>query len=200
VDRSGFQKIRNSNHLWRSRRLVLSLAALVVIAGSTCARAAESDPDHTPISWSSRSSKHAGGKLGSDNSGSTGWWFGSAGIALVLAACGVVSIAARKYLPQSSTPLLQVVGRVGLSPKHSIYLLRVDGRVLLVGAGPQGAPSYLGELSDTTSTAGERRDFFPAPEPLTSSRVAVSSPKNRPVGTGPGIRNGHLDIRLGDEE
>ena len=43
---------------------------------------------------------------------------------------------------------LQVISRVGLSPKHTVYLLRAGGRVLLVGTGPQGAPSLISELDE----------------------------------------------------
>jgi hypothetical protein len=39
---------------------------------------------------------------------------------------------------------------VSLSPKHSVYLLRVGRRVLLVGAGPQGPPALISELDDLT--------------------------------------------------
>jgi hypothetical protein len=37
---------------------------------------------------------------------------------------------------------------MSLSPKHTVYLLRVGRRVLLVGAGPQGAPALISELDD----------------------------------------------------
>ena len=40
------------------------------------------------------------------------------------------------------------VSRVSLSPKHSVYLLRAGRRLLLVGAGPQGAPALISELDD----------------------------------------------------
>ncbi len=73
------------------------------------------------------------------------------GVALALAFIGWGSVAARRYVPQgASAPLaaLRVVGRTSLSPRHSVYLLDVGGRVLIVGTGPQGAPSLLGELSE----------------------------------------------------
>ncbi len=37
---------------------------------------------------------------------------------------------------------------MSLSPKHSVYLLRVGRRVLVVGAGPQGPPALIAELAD----------------------------------------------------
>ena len=78
--------------------------------------------------------------------GASGWWLGSAGIALVLAICGAGCVAARKHWPRESAGLLQVIGRVSLSPRQSIVLVRAGNRVLLIGTGAQGAPSLLGEL------------------------------------------------------
>jgi hypothetical protein len=80
-----------------------------------------------------------------------GWWLGTAGIALALAVCGGISVAARRgwRLPQvKSSGVLRVVGRTSLSPRHFVYLLRAGDRVLILGTGPQGAPSLLGELTD----------------------------------------------------
>jgi flagellar biogenesis protein FliO len=78
---------------------------------------------------------------------SDGWWFGTAGIALALALFGGISMASRRLLPRAgSGGLLGVVGRASLSPKHTVYLLRVGERVLILGTGPQGSPTLLGEL------------------------------------------------------
>ncbi len=104
--------------------------------------------------------------------GSSGWWLSSVGITLVLVVCGALCVAARKYRPQGSTGLVQVVGRVSLSPRHSIFLVRAGPRVLLIGTGAQGAPALLGELTGT------------------------SEPDRAPVASSmPGV-----DLRLGDEE
>ena len=65
-----------------------------------------------------------------------------------LAVCGGIIAAGRRFLPQGAGVGMQVVGRVSLSPKHTVYLLRVGRRVLLVGAGPQGSPSLISELDD----------------------------------------------------
>ena len=80
--------------------------------------------------------------------GSDGWRPGWAGIALTLAVCGGLAAAARRFRPAAATGSVQVVGRVSLSPRHSVYLLRVGRRVLLVGAGPQGPPALISELDD----------------------------------------------------
>src|SRR5512135_1829006 len=78
---------------------------------------------------------------------SAGWWSGMAGIALALALFGGISMASRRLLPRAgSGGLLGVVGRASLSPKHTVYLLRVGERVLILGTGPQGSPTLLGEL------------------------------------------------------
>jgi flagellar biogenesis protein FliO len=69
-------------------------------------------------------------------------------MALALAICGGAAIIARRLAPRLASGAIQVVGRVSLSPKHTVYLLKVGQRVLLVGAGPQGAPALLGEFDD----------------------------------------------------
>ncbi len=89
--------------------------------------------------------------------GSSGWWLGSMGITLVLVVCGVLCAAARKFWPQESTGLVQVVGRVSLSPRHSIFLVRAGPRVLLIGTGTQGAPALLGELTGTNEAETDLR-------------------------------------------
>jgi flagellar biogenesis protein FliO len=71
---------------------------------------------------------------------------GTAGIALALAAFGGMSIAARKFLPQSESGPVRVLGRTSLSPKHAVYLLKAGDKVLIVGTGPQGSPTLLGEM------------------------------------------------------
>jgi Flagellar biosynthesis protein, FliO len=83
--------------------------------------------------------------------GTGGWWLGTAGIALALAVCGGISVATRRgwRWPQSTAgTTLRVLGRTSLSPRHTVHLLSIGQRVLIVGTGPQGAPSLLGELTD----------------------------------------------------
>jgi len=80
--------------------------------------------------------------------GSDGWYMGMAGITLALAVCGGVVAVARRFSSQGAAGAIRVVSRVSLSPKHTVYLLRVGRRVLLVGAGSQGAPSLISELDD----------------------------------------------------
>jgi flagellar biogenesis protein FliO len=82
---------------------------------------------------------------------------GTAGIALALAAFGGMSVAARKFLPQSESGPLRVLGRTSLSPKHAVYLLKAGDKVLIVGTGPQGPPTLLGEMPPEAS---------PVPSPM----------------------------------
>ncbi len=115
----------------------------------------------------------AGSRPGADGSG--GWWFGTAGVALALALVGWGSVAARGYAAPgggAGPVAMRVVGRTSLSARHTVYLLDVGGRVLIVGAGPQGAPTLLGELTD-------------APSSSSSSPAPALAP--------------HFDHRLGDE-
>jgi len=79
---------------------------------------------------------------------SRSWWLGSTGIALVLAICGAICVAARKYRPRDSAGLVHVVSRVSLTPRHSIFVVRAGQRSLLIGTGAQGAPTLLGELTE----------------------------------------------------
>ena len=53
---------------------------------------------------------------------------------------------------------MKVIGRVSLSPKHSVYLLEVGQRRLLVGAGPQGSPALISELDDLALSEGNARE------------------------------------------
>jgi flagellar biogenesis protein FliO len=116
---------------------------------------------------------------------------GSTAIALVLAICGAACAAARKYWPQNSTGMVRVVGRVSLSPRQSIFLVRAGRRVILIGAGGQGAPTLLGELSETEQT--DDQEEAADPEPLSFPGLAGQPAPlaGRRTGTGP-------DRRLGD--
>ena len=75
-----------------------------------------------------------------------GFWLG-----LVLAlVCGLV-VLAKKVMPRSGawgqTPAAELLGRTCLDSKRSIYLLKVGGRVLVVGSAENGLSS-LGEVAD----------------------------------------------------
>lgn len=82
-----------------------------------------------------------------------GWWLGSVGVAGALAVFGGVSLASKRFLPNRDGTSIQVVGRSNLSTKHAVSLVRVGNRVLIVGTGPQGPPSTLGEITDPVELA-----------------------------------------------
>ena len=127
----------------RTHSIALVAFVLILVSNSlTRADVIEPDAPRRPISRVSPSSSFR------RTENTSGWWVGTVGIAVALACCGWVSIASKKFLPKGSTnaPNLRVLGRTNLSPKHSVYLLDVGGRTLLIGTGPQGAPSLLGEL------------------------------------------------------
>ncbi len=111
-------------------------------------------------------------------SGPGSWWLGTAGIAAALAVFGGASLASKRFLPGRDSGPLRVVGRTALSPKQSVYLLRVGDRVLILGAGPQGPPSTLGEVTDPAELArlaprrGPRAPVEPArPSPAFDHRI-----------------------------
>jgi hypothetical protein len=137
------------------RRVVIVGVAVCLVVGNRSIRA-EPAPPSASIDGSAAAERHriaprgnAGRRSGVESEATGGWWLGTAGIALALAVCGGISVASRRFWPQvvAGGPL-RVVGRTSLSPRHTVYLLKAGGRVLIVGTGPQGAPSLLGELDD----------------------------------------------------
>ena len=87
--------------------------------------------------------------------GSDSWSLVMIGITVTLAICGVGIAAGRHFMPQGAGGGMKVIGRVSLSPKHSVYLLEVGRRRILVGAGPQGAPALISELDDFAEIEGQ---------------------------------------------
>jgi flagellar protein FliO/FliZ len=134
----------------RRYRLAIGAMAGIVLALSLAdrpreARAEPASPARHAFPPRGSTGRRAEGRAES----SGGWWLGTAGIALALAAFGAVSLASRRYWPQGGAAgPLRIVGRTSLSPRHTVYLLRIGSRVLIVGAGTQGPPSLLGELTD----------------------------------------------------
>jgi Flagellar biosynthesis protein, FliO len=92
---------------------------------------------------------------GSRPGGSDPWSLSMLTVTLALAVLGGVVAVGRRYLPQAPGVGMQVVGRVSLSPKHTVYMLRVGRRVLLVGAGPQGSPALISELDEIDEIESE---------------------------------------------
>jgi hypothetical protein len=117
--------------------------------------------------------------VGARAPGAGWWWLGSASVALILMISGAVCLAARKFGPQGVSGLVQVVGRVNLTSKQTIFLVKAGPRFLLIGSGPQGAPTLLGELPGTDQDGSG--DLAAA-----SQRAVLYSPQR-------------LDVRLGEE-
>lgn len=133
-----------------------AVLALALALGAPPARADDAaGPRPFPPRGAGGPGARPGGAPARAEGGTGGWWLGTAGVALALAACGWAGVAARRYAPQARTgpSPLRVVGRTSLSPRHSVYLLDAGGRVLIVGTGPQGAPSLLGELTEPAAPA-----------------------------------------------
>jgi flagellar protein FliO/FliZ len=150
--------------IWFCRRTTLrTLAGLlcIVVASSMPVRAdqaVETQGSSTPIPASpsplrgpatgERSAWLSPGGVGSRAGGSDFRLIVTAGLALVLAICGGLGVVARRYLPKGVVGSMKVIGRVGLTPKHAVYMVQVGRRVLVIGTGPQGAPSLISELDD----------------------------------------------------
>ncbi len=158
----------------RGVRLALMAAMLAPLLSARPARADRVPPTTAIAAPASDSpgrrpfgAREASVRRAEVSEGAGGWWLGTAGIALALALFGGISLASRRYGSQRDGGPLRVVGRTSLSPKQTVYLLRVGDRILLIGAGSQGPPSLLGELTDPAELRryAPRQGIPPAPDP-----------------------------------
>jgi hypothetical protein len=119
------------------------------------------------------------GEPPADGAAAGGWWLGTAGIALALAVCGGITVALRQgwRWPQSHAGgAVRVIGRTRISPRHTVHLLSVGQRVLIVGTGAQGAPALLGELTDDD----ELQRLIPAADVQAQRRSVVVNARRPP--------------------
>jgi hypothetical protein len=156
----------NFTHNWihRARRMsfalglmLLDFSPVAVMAGEETAADASAAIARHRIAAHSKNDRVGGSGTASPAGGSSNsWMFGMTVVALGLAVVGGVSIASRRFgfAAAGATGPLRVIARTHLSPKHSVYLLRAGESVWLIGTGPQGAPSLLGELESAPSEAG----------------------------------------------
>lgn len=163
----------------RNRPRALAIAgalALIAWVGPPPALADRPPPTQSiappPVEARQPVARRSDGRRGAGDSpsgGSGGWWLGTAGIAVALAVVGGASLASRRFLPSRDSGPIRVVGRASLSPRQSVFLVRVGDRVLILGAGSQGPPSALGEVTDPAELArlAPRR----APRPETTPRA-----------------------------
>jgi flagellar biogenesis protein FliO len=81
----------------------------------------------------------------------TGFWLGL----IIVMLCGVVALA-RKFLPRPmgmfKSPAVELLGRSYLDAKRCIYLLKVGGRILVVGSSESGL-SCLSEVASPDEVA-----------------------------------------------
>lgn len=132
------------------------LCGLAVAAVMQVSLARGEEPGSRDLPTASIAARHPVARPDSSREGtqrtssSGGYWFGTAGIAAILAVVGACSFGIKKIRPNTETGALKVIGRTSLSPKHTVYLLRAGDRVLIVGAGGQGPPSLLGELTESS--------------------------------------------------
>lgn len=114
-------------------------AALAAIVCFAPAGPATAQPAADPISRPAPSAR-----LGRELGGAG--WISTAILAVGLGVIVAMAAAARKYAPVPGAHQARLVSRLGLGPKHSVYIVRVGRRAWLLGAGPQGAPAVLAEL------------------------------------------------------
>jgi hypothetical protein len=168
-------------------RLSPRLAAALLAAAALVAPAAAEETS-APADSPPRTARSAAAQRRVDAStaakGSQGWWTGTAAMVVILGAAGVLCIAARRQAEAATGGRLRVLGRVGLPPKHAVFLVKAGGRTLLIGTGPQGAPSLLGELDED--------DEEPA---ATVARNDPATRPARPIHVAPQ----RIDVRLGGE-
>ena len=141
-----------------------------------------------PVRASSRS-----GSKALKGEATAGWWLGPVGIAAAFAVVGGVSLASKRFGLNlgltRETGTIAVVDQTRLSPKHSVYLVRVGGRVLILGAGAGGSPTTLGEVTDP----GELARLIPR-------RVVRGGGSSPPIKVAGVARGTGFDQRIGDDE
>jgi flagellar biogenesis protein FliO len=109
---------------------------------------------------------------GARSSGGSSWWFGPIGVTLVLVGAVAAGWAARRggLVPpphRETGPEPRVIGRAALTPRQAVYTVRVGDRILLVGTGPNAAPSLLGDWIEPPAAP---------PEPLVPVATATRPP------------------------
>jgi hypothetical protein len=79
---------------------------------------------------------------------SASWWLLPLGLLLAGGAWAGLTLSARKSASTRTRPAvpLEVVGRVAVGPRQAVCLVKVGAQVLIVGTGPQGPPTLMGEL------------------------------------------------------
>lgn len=127
-------------------------ACLVLVAGRPVAgEGAEGAGARNPAAGTARfpTSRERGNPTYAPMTGSsTSWWLVPLGVLLAGGAWAGLSLSARKAGSARTSPgvALEVVGRVAVGPRQAVCLVKVGGQVLIIGTGPQGPPTLMGEL------------------------------------------------------
>jgi flagellar biogenesis protein FliO len=98
-------------------------------------------------------------EAGEKGASGSSWWLGPIGVSLVLVGAVAAGWAARRggLVPpgREPGPEPKVIGRASLTPRQAVYTVRVGDRILLVGTGPNAAPSLLGDWIEPPVAAPE---------------------------------------------
>ena len=170
-------------HAKLSTRLAAGLLAAVALAASPAPASGQEPTREAPRTSRTAAARQRSAAAAPSAKGSQGWWTGTVAMAVILGGAGALCVAARRQAEGATGARLKVVGRVGLPPKHAVFLVKAGGRTLLIGTGPQGAPSLLGELDDDEAAA-----------PVAAARDDSATRPARPIHT-----QHRIDVRLGDE-
>ena len=133
----------------------------------------------------------------------TPWYRGGLGaLAIVLGLVGAAAWAVRRWVPAAriaGSAGLRVVGRTSITPKHSVALVRVGRRFVLVGVSPErmtalcevNDPDEVAELAVHAGIAGDRSDeafdkvlLNEATVYAEGGSVEVATPRPDPRGSG----------------
>ena len=175
-------------HAKLSIRLAAGLLAAVALAASLAPASGQEPTREAPRTSRTNVARQRSAATATTAKGSQGWWTGTLAMVVILGAAGVLCIAARRQAEGANGARLKVVGRVSLPPKHAVFLVKAGGRTLLIGTGPQGAPSLLGELDDDEAAASTT-----APAAVVARDDSAMRPA-RPIHA-----QHRIDVRLGDE-
>lgn len=107
----------------------------------------------------SRQIKSGGGDTGFD-----GWFRTLVALVIVAALIFVLRFLIKRFTNRAGGPAgtqkVQLLGGAALSAKHRLYVVRFDGRVLLIGAGPEG----LSKLAESKSQETPEDTDDPQPQ------------------------------------
>ena len=125
------------------------LMALLLLAGSDLVRAGDPHPLSIQPPTSRFPTSRSDAESRAPVSSTSSWWLLPLGLVLAAGAWGGISLSTRKNLPARKSPAsLELLGRVSVGPRQSVCLVRVADQVLILGTGPQGPPTLLGELAE----------------------------------------------------